>query len=507
MPADPLPHPRRADGEDADRATSPDPAQPEAASGAEPVLTMEQRKQQFREQRAEKLAQLEAKREMVAEKERAREAARMRRQVEEMAALDDEDDHLLEQLPAGGTAKQARKPSDQASAPPVAPPAPAALAQRRHWLSIASFVAIVLLPTLVAGGYLWTRAADRYASYVGFSVRTEEISSAFELLGGVANLSGSSSSDTDILYRFIQSQDLVARIDAELDLRRIWSGEVTERDPVFAYHSPGTIEDLTDYWSKRVSVYSDGGTGLIDVEVEAFDPKDAQAIAQLIYDESSRLINGLSAIAREDALRYTREELDTSVDRLKQAREALTLFRNRTQIVDPAASIQSQMGLLSSLQMQLAQTLIDLDILRQSTGESDPRVSQAERRVEVIEARMQEERDKLGLGVGSGAAPSAETGGVETDGDAFADLIGEYERLQVDLQFAQQAYTAALAGYDSALAETRRQSRYLAAHVTPTLAEAPRYPERLANLALVAIFSFLIWSILVLSGYALKDRR
>ena len=158
------------------------------------------------------------------------------------------------------------------------------------------------------------------------------------------------------------------------------------------------------------------------------------------------------------------------------------------------------MGLLSSLERQLAETLIDLDILRQTTAESDPRIIAAERRVEVIEARMQEERDKLGLGSNAQTGP-------EGEGDAFADLLGEYERLMVDQQFAEQAYTGALVSFDAAVAQTRRQSRYLAAHVSPTLAERSDQPQRLTLLAFTALFSFLIWAILVLSAYALKDRR
>ena len=380
--------------------------------------------------------------------------------------------------------------------PLIAPPVPLARARTRHWGLIFSFLLLVILPIGLSGWYLWTRATDRYVSYAGFSVRTENVGSALDFLGGVAALSGSSSSaDTDILYQFIQSHELVARVDAALDLQKLWAKADPARDPYFAYHPPGTIEDLVDYWGSMVKVYNDNG--LIDLQVEAFSPEDAQAIAQMIYDESSLMINRLSDIAQEDATRYAREERDVAVDQLKTARAALTLFRNRNQIVDPAASVQTQMGLLSSLQEQLATTLIDLDILKQTTAESDPRIVQAELRITVINARIQQERNKLGIG--AGADPTA--------GEAFADLLGDYERLSVDLQFAQQTYTVALATYDGAVAESRRQSRYLAAHVQPTLAQAAEQPRRIELLALVALFAFLIWAILCLVAYSLKDRR
>lgn len=376
----------------------------------------------------------------------------------------------------------------------VPPPAKLARLQTRHWVVFISFLVCVIGTVVVSAWYLWMQASDRYVSAAGFSVRTEEVGSALGLLGTVAGLSNSSSSDTDILYRFIQSQELVRTVDDAVDLRTLWAKGNPKRDPIYSYHPPGNIEELTKYWSRMVKVYNDSGTGLIDLEVRAFTPQDAQMIAQIIYDQSSLMINRLSAIAREDATRYAREELGTAVERLKKTRAAVTRFRNENQIVSPDSTLQIQTGLLSSLEMQLAEALIEADLLRPTAQASDPRLAQAERRREVIENRIQDERDKLGL---SG----------EASGNAFADLVGEFERLTVDREFAEQSYTAALASYDAALAESRRQSRYLAAHVQPTLAESAAYPDRRFSLGLVALFSFLVWSIAVLVGYSLKDRR
>lgn len=375
----------------------------------------------------------------------------------------------------------------------LAPPPPSGL-HLRHIIVMVSFVLMVLLPIVVSAWYLWTRAADRYVSTVGFSVRTEEIGSAFQMLGGLAELSRASGSDTEVLYRFIQGQELVEMTDAALDLRSIWSKGDPERDPIFVYKAPGTIEDLVAYWRRMVKVYNDD-SGLLDMHVQAFTPEDARRIASFIYEQSTEMINRLSAIAREDTTRYAREELEQAELRLAQARETLTRFRNQRQIVDPSASVQSQMGLLSSLQQQLAQTLIDQDILRQTAPSSDPRLVQLGRRVEVIEARLAEEREKLGIGTdGSGGS------------EVFADLVGEFERLSAERDFAEQSYTAARTAFESSVAEARRQSRYLAAHVRPTLAQSPEHPRRATILAMVAAFSFLVWMILVLAGYALRDR-
>lgn len=359
----------------------------------------------------------------------------------------------------------------------------------RHRLMVYSLLLVVVLPLLIAAGYLWGVAKDQYASTVAFSVRREDAGAAADLLGGLSGLTKSSSSDTDILYEFLRSQKLVADMDARMDLRSIWSK--VEGDPIFVLDPDGTIEDLVDYWQRMVSTSYDNAAGLIEVRVLAFDPNDATAIAQALLDESARMINELSAVAREDAVRFARDELAVAESRLRTAREAMTSFRVKNQIVDPTTDFQAQAGLVGLLENQLAEAQIEIDLLA-DVGPADPRLVQAKRRAEVIVARIAAERAKVGA-----------DGGTKD----YAALAGDYERLLVERQFAEQFYVASLTIYDTARAESQRTSRYLAAHVLPTKAEVSRYPERLSILGLLALFLLLLWSISTLVIYSVKDRR
>jgi capsular polysaccharide transport system permease protein len=366
----------------------------------------------------------------------------------------------------------------------------------RHKGLVLAFFIMVIGPIAAAVWYLETRAVDQYASTLGFTVRSEEGTSASDLLGGLGSTLGVSgpARDSDILYEFIRSQQLAATIDARLDLRGHYAAHVAQ-DPVFSLDPSGTVEDLTSYWQRMVRVSYDAGSGLMELRILAFTPEMAQAIAQAIFEESSVRINTLSGIAREDATRYAREDLDLAVERLKEAREALTAFRIENQIVDLNADVQGQMGLLNTLQAQLANSLIELDLLRTNAGEGDPRLSQAEARIGIIEARIEDERRKFGS-----------SGTLEGD-PGYATTVAEFERLTVDREFAEQGYLRALSAYDAARAQANRQSRYLAAYIQPTLAEASEFPQRPVIIGLVGLFAFLIWSILSLVFYALRDRH
>ena len=372
-------------------------------------------------------------------------------------------------------------------------PAQMAKTRPRHTVMLVSFFLMVLLPSGAAVAYLFLRAADQYASSLGFVVRQEETGGAVALFGGLSSMAGGTSSDTEVLYEFLRSQALVAKADAALDLRKVFSGPFRQ-DPVFAFEPEGSIEDLLNYWRRMVRVDHDAGSGMVKVEVRAFAPVDARAIASFLLRESRQTINALSELAQADATRHAEAELRQAMIHAREARTELAAFRARTRILDPEADIRGRMGLLDTLQHQLAEALVEGDVLARTTRAGDPRVARTARRVEVIRARITQERDGFAAGENHAA-------------EDYVEVLSEFERLDVDRVFAEQAYLAARAAYDAAVADARRDSRYLAAYVGPTLAERAVYPRRFLLSALVASFLFAVWVIAVLIFYSLRDRR
>ncbi|GIX12465.1 MAG: hypothetical protein KatS3mg118_0424 [Paracoccaceae bacterium] len=372
-------------------------------------------------------------------------------------------------------------------------PAPARVSGRRSpWLLLASFLIMVCGPAAFVIHYLWWVAADRYHSVVGFSVRSEEPLSTTPELPFNLPKGFTGALDSDILYEFIRSQQLVEKLDAELNLREIYNRR--PEDWVFSFGENRPIEDLVEYWRYMVDVNYDTSTALIEVTAYAFTPEDAQRITRAILRESTELINSLSQTAREDAIRYAERDLAEAEARLKEIRLALRRFRDQTQTADPAKDVEVQMGVIMALQQQLAEALISRAELADVARPNDPRIAELDRRIRAIEQQIEAEKSRLG------------TGGEQTH-TALADRIGAFEELTTDLQFAEEAYKQAKAAYDLARIEARRQSRYLAAHIEPTFAQSSQYPQRwlLAFLAIGALVA--LWGLMMLVWYNVGDRR
>ncbi|MEO1550212.1 MAG: capsule biosynthesis protein [Pseudomonadota bacterium] len=378
-------------------------------------------------------------------------------------------------------------------APRPMPPAPVATWRRRHWTLLALGAVWIAAPTLLAILYLWVWASDRYISTLGFSVRTEEASSPLEMLGNLGSLGNSSSSDMDILYAYLDSQTLVEDIGGHAALAPLYHDPA--QDPIFDLKPGASIEDVTAHWRLMSTRVYDAGTGLMELEVAAFSAADAQEIARRALAAMRALVDDLSRLAAEDVTRDARENVERAQSRLAQARAAVDAFRTQHQIVDPGAPLQTRSGVLSALEGELAQTLIDGDILRTTTRADDPRVAQVQRRVAAIRTRIADEKARM--------ASSQDA----VDQTPLTQVVGQFERLLVDRSFAEEAYLAARTAHDLALVDARRQTRYLAVHIPPTLAEAASYPRKWVWLLTTSLAASLSWMLLCLCLYALRDRQ
>lgn len=373
---------------------------------------------------------------------------------------------------------------------PVAGPA---RLERRHYGLMLSFGLMVLLPVILSALYLFALANDQYASRAGFTIRQEDGNSASAILGGLSFLTGGGQGvNAGVLHEFMQSQTMMEQVDARIDLRAHYA-QGWPYDPVYSIWPDATTEELFGFWKRVLRLSYDSSSGLIDLTVQALDPETAQAIAMVILETSQTMINQLNDTARRDALANADRELADAVESLRVARGALTVFRAETRIVDPIADIQGRLGVVSNLQQQLAQALVELDLLDPSTRVDDPRREQLDRRITVIRDRIDQERNFFGTTT-------------DVSDSTYPEMIAQYEGLSVDLEFAQRNYTAALAARQAAISNANRQSLYLAAYIPPTLAQDAEFPRRFVLLSMILGFLLMAWATAALIYYSLRDR-
>jgi capsular polysaccharide transport system permease protein len=360
--------------------------------------------------------------------------------------------------------------------------------QKRPWL-ILSFVIAVILPTLAGAVYFALIAADRYAVTTGFALRGLAPPAAIDGIAALTGMvgSGGTGADTAMIVQFLHSRDLVDRVQAQLDLRAIYTHPTA--DPAMRLPSDASAERLLRHWQKMTSPRLDSGSGLITVEVQAFTPGEARAIAAAILAETTALIGRLSETARADAIRFAEAEVARAEDRLRQAIEAQRDSRADLRTFDPVSSLQGDLATLAGMEAQLSDLRTRIAAAAGLSPDA-PALLALQRQAAALQDQIASRNAAAGQ---SGAPPP------------MAAQLAAAERLEMEKQFAQTLYGSALASLEQARVAADRQSRYLAIFAPPVLPEQAIYPRRLENSLLIAALSAVIWGIGTLIVYAVRD--
>ncbi len=325
-----------------------------------------------------------------------------------------------------------------------------------------SFLAIFVVPTLLAALYFTLIAADRYVSEARFAVRSGDRSALDVLAGGTDLGRMAQGQDTLIVTEYIKSRALVEEIQKSLDLRAIYTRD--SADFLSRVAQDASIEDLVAYWRWRVKTSVEMPSGIITLQIVAFTPEDAQKLAEAVVERSELLVNQMSERARRDELLQAEAEFARAEEKLKEIYAAMRDLRNKEGVLDPTMTAEALTALLTELRKSRLKLEGDLIVARESMSEDSPVVRQLKAKIAAIDEQI--------------AQISAQLTAAGGDAEALSDTIGAFEEMELRRQVAQDQYAAAALALENARVAADRQRIYLSTFVQPDLAEDALYPLR-----------------------------
>lgn len=370
--------------------------------------------------------------------------------------------------------------------------------QRTSVVKISAMLSIAL-PTLLATVYFAFLAAPQYVAEARFAVRgPADLPSTTGIMGAITGIGGGSlamSPDSFIVAQYIESGQMVAKLNATIDLRSVYTNENADFVARYRpYDFTDTIEHLTRYWNEVSWVYFEPVTGIITLTVRAFTPDDALRIARETVRESEKLVNELSQRAQADSLMQAKQEQSRAELRMKFARKAIQQYRDRQGAPDAQSVVDAQFKIVAQLEGDLAKQEAEFGASSSFLNKDAPTIRFMQKNIDSLKARVAAERAKIG-------SEKAKSG----DGTVMSASMAEFETLATEREFAEKSYMQASLMVDSARVSAERQSRYLATFVQPYLPEDSLYPARLQMILLVLVCSTLSWGIGVLIFYGIRD--
>lgn len=355
------------------------------------------------------------------------------------------------------------------------------------WTAI-SFLVMVLIPAAITTFYYVVIASPQYQVETQFAVRGSSQSSmatmGLGLLGGTTTQTG----DSYIVTSYVESLQLIRDVQQELgiDLRQFYTHD--HIDWMYRIDPNMPLEKFTEYWRGMTDVSFNATTGNTTLYIYAFTAEDSKAIADAVLKVSERLVNQLSESNRQQVMQVASKQVDRAEERLRKVQSEIRRLRVEEKITDPAALVNLQTEMTRTLQANLSTLETRMSALLKSVSKEAPQAKALQKQIDAAKATLVEHESKLGNADGSNPKDLS-----PEEKANLAEVLNKFEELTIEQSFGTQAYTTALAAFETAIVEAQRQERYFATFVAPTRPEIALYPMRYLDSFIAFLVLLAVW--------------
>ena len=336
------------------------------------------------------------------------------------------------------------------------------------------FFMIVVIPMIVLALYYGLVSSDRYVSQADFTIKENVDSSMSSSLGGLISIARPPViQDILMLQTFIESSDMLDLLDSELGLRAHY------QDPSIDFFSrletDASREDQLEYYQKHISLVLDEASSVMRIEMQGFDREYAHTALRTLMTNGESFINEVGHRLAEAQLAFVQEQLELVQEALRNAKNKLLAFQDRNRLLSPEQQGQSMVSILDTLQAELVREKTNLKQLLSYQQKSAPQVVASMERIDALTRQIEDETTKL---VGDGSSN-------------LNELLAEYTNLQLELEFAKDAYASTLVALEQSRAEATKKLKHLVVVSAPNLPDEALYPRK-AYILVTTLFVLLL---------------
>lgn len=342
--------------------------------------------------------------------------------------------------------------------------------KRKSLLLMARLFVFVGLPTLLAGIYYYAIATPFYASHTEFVIQQAESSSTG--LGSLIKGSAfATSQDSIAVQGYLQSQDAMQRLDADLGFRKHFSDP--KIDPIQRIEPGASNTALYKLYRRNVKISYDPTEGLIKMEVIAADPQMAVKFSKALIGYAEEQVDQLTARLRGDQMKGALEAYQDAEQKLAEANMKVIDLQEKNKVVSSETEIGLVTAQISGLESQLTQEQLSIAQMESNANPNKARMDPIKRRIATLEDQIAQLRSKLTESSSSG--------------QSLARVQSELLIAQADVGTRQILLSTALTAMEAARNEANRQTRYLSLAVSPIAPDEAAYPLAFENTLVVML--------------------
>ena len=220
----------------------------------------------------------------------------------------------------------------------------------------------------------WIFSSDRYVSEATILIQnTEQLTTpSIDVTTLLSGMGGPNKSDQLLLAEYLLSMDMLKKLDRALNLRAHYSDskwDFASRMWLGKYY----LEWFYRYYLSRVSVIYDEMNGVLHIQAQAYDPKIAHQIAQLLVQDGERFMNEMNHTLAKVQVEFLDKQVAQAQIHVLNASRDLLNFQNQKGLISPKATIESIHTIISKLESQRTELQTQLASLPHNLDKNHPR--------------------------------------------------------------------------------------------------------------------------------------
>lgn len=348
------------------------------------------------------------------------------------------------------------------------------------------FFCMVIVPMALAIVYFVVLASNRYISSAEVVVHkigsdsgsdSAQLSGLAALMGGGGS-TGGNSSETLYVKEFIVSQDMLNELQNKLHWRQHYQGRMG--DPWYYLPADASQEQVLKYYQRMVTARFDQTTGLLTIQVQAFDRAFADQTVATIISASDRFVNEISHRLAREQVNFAEIELERSRLNFREKQKAMLDFQADNNVLDAQQAAADSNSVISGLRAQLTKENAALRAMRVSLNEDSPQIRRLKIQIEALQQQIVSEERQLIANSANGK---------------LNVVASRFHGLELDTGIAEDSYKASVASLQSARISATKKLRSLVVVVSPNMPDEALFPRRLYSLFTILICLLLIYGI------------
>ncbi len=361
--------------------------------------------------------------------------------------------------------------------------------RRKLLLLLSRLSAFVFLPTILAGYYYYAVATPMYTTKSAFLILSADGGASAGGLGGLLPSQFATGQDAIATQEYLESKDAMLRLDKELGFRDHFSQAWI--DPIQRLDPDASNEKAYKLYNKYVKLGYDPTEGVIRMELSTATPEVSALFSERLINYAEERVDHLSQEKRQDAVQTAIASLEQAKAERRAAQQRLVELQENS-ILDPAGEIGSIRSLINSIELQLQEKQLALNIQLNNSRPNRSKVAALRSEIEILQAELTKLNARLNQ-ASDGAS-------------SLASQTADIQMAQADLATADLVLQSALETKRQSEIEANKQVRYLTVSVQPIASQDPSYPRAFENTVLAFLIFAGIYLMISLTASILREQ-